>query len=174
VQGEFERLIVDAHLRGGRLIDPNIESRSIFNRPPVSDDSMKATASPAPVPATDQAIAHASGPAPDDRPAAVANLTKGDQQPTQHERENAANDDVLYAAPILAGAVIAGVASRRRAVSRRTRRETSDIPPPRLTKSARRARKLIRCAPLADGILPTLNGKNSQFHSVATIQDATC
>jgi hypothetical protein len=174
VQGEFERLIVDAHLRGGRLIDPNIESRSIFNRPPVSDDSMKAATSPAPVAANDQMIAHAAAAMPDDRPAAVAGLTEGDEQPTQDERENAVRDDLLFASPILAGAVIAGAVSRRRAVSRRTRRETSDIPPPRLTKSARRARKLIQCAPSAGAILPTLTGENSQFPSVPTSLAATC
>ncbi|MEX2142796.1 MAG: hypothetical protein WD894_26305 [Pirellulales bacterium] len=145
VTGELDRLIIDAHLRGGRMIDPRDESQPTIDRPPASDDAAQF--------ASANALHGASttiGAANDPAPAPIAEVELATVSMDPHLRPDAdgdlADDQVnsllpLLGSTIVVGAAAVGFASMRAPTipAREARRGF-----PRFTKAARWARKLKR------------------------------
>jgi hypothetical protein len=135
VTGDLGRLVIDAHLRAGRMIDPRDESQPVFDRPPASEDaSQLATLPPtAELPATQCTL---------NGDAELASFSPPDLS-TETEDESA-DEDGRVMLPLLGGAVVtvataAGFATKRsRTLPARESRQAS----PRFTKIARLARRL--------------------------------
>jgi hypothetical protein len=137
VTGELERLVIDAHLRGGRMIDPRDESQPTIDRPPASDEAAQLAGANT----TSDELVEGS-PNSDVELVAVpvnadAESDAGQELPDDHGNRLLP----LWGGTIVVGAATAGLATLR-TPSRKIREASRGFP--RFTKAARRARKITR------------------------------
>jgi hypothetical protein len=141
VTGELERLVIDAHLRAGRIIDPRDESQPTFDRPPASDDAAQLAAANA-------IIDVANGVVPAAQPAPLADIELAAVPTDPHLPTDAdgkfADDEVNPVLPLLCGTIIVGATAvgyvTLRAPTLPVRDARREFP--RFTKAACWARKL--------------------------------
>jgi hypothetical protein len=139
VTGDLGRLVIDAHLRAGRMIDPRDESQPVFDRPPESQDTPQLAAlhPESVLPVTQHMLnIHTD----------LASCVPLD--PVTDATDESADEYRDVKLPMLGGTIVAaatavGLVTRR---SRKTPARESRQGSPRFTKIARRARRLKRFA----------------------------
>ena len=174
ITGELERLVVDGHLRAGRIVDPSDGTRSGFDSsqgalaahgaaPPrdgAVSDTARLNSQPAvsrgmnagSEPANESSAAGADQPSSMSADADVQNqvivpLPADAAQVTATESERRADaHDANVVLPVIGGAIVVFAAST---ILHTTSRQTANDPAPRFCKLARLARKLARPSPTA-------------------------
>jgi hypothetical protein len=161
VTGDLARLVVDAHLRAGRLVDPRDDSLPAFDQPPTSDDASQLAAA-----LGIDGDLELNGAA--DASSAGNRLVSFDAAPMraaepEHETETetgaeSAEEDLLSTIPLIGGVVVVAASAAGLAIghSRTLSVSESGQRAPRFTKLARRARRLKRLASVSQQTLRTV------------------